>query len=66
MILTHSVIGYIPLTDGDRLLDRMCARYLRTPPNLTFNYTYRIYPDAQQQNALNEWLDIWVLPYLVC
>ncbi len=25
---------------------------------MILNYTYRIYPDAQQQDSLNEWLDI--------
>jgi putative transposase len=25
---------------------------------MILNYTYRIYPDAQQQESLNEWLDI--------
>ncbi|MDJ0744838.1 MAG: helix-turn-helix domain-containing protein [Xenococcaceae cyanobacterium MO_167.B27] len=25
---------------------------------MILNYTYRIYPDALQQESLNEWLDI--------
>ncbi len=25
---------------------------------MILNYTYRIYPDARQQDSLNEWLDI--------